>query len=553
MLRSLQISNYALIENLNLDFESGFNIITGETGAGKSIMLGALSLILGERADTKALRNPSAKAVVEARFTAPWHPELVQYCKDNDIEWFDDECIIRREIAPNGRSRAFVNDSPVTLEHLQNIAVHLIDLHSQHQNRLLSSPTFQFGIIDSIAGNSALLEEYSANYQRYRKALRRYHETRRQIQQALADQEYTRFQLAQLDELNPQPDEQAQLERQRDLLANVTEVKAHISSALDALSDGDSNALHLLDTCARHIEELANVLSEAESLPQRLDTVRIELQDIAETLSAFDSGLAADPDELEATEQRLNLMYELEHRHGVESADGLIEIRKKLAAQLRQIDNSTDTLKDLENEARQAKAAARATARLLTEQRRAAAVQFADLLTQTASPLGMKNLLVQVAVDPAELGPNGADTIEFRFAFNKNQTPIPVGAGASGGEISRLMLSIKSIIASRIQLPTIIFDEIDTGVSGKVANQMGQMMADISTNIQVLAITHLPQVAAKGNAHYKVFKFDDEHATHTSVRKLTGEERVDELAQMLSGSAVDDTARAAARSLMQQQ
>lgn len=553
MLRSLQISNYALIENLNLDFESGFNIITGETGAGKSIMLGALSLILGERAETKALRNPAAKAIVEARFTAPWQSDLVQYCKENDIEWFDDECIIRREIAPNGRSRAFVNDSPVTLDHLQNIAVHLIDLHSQHQNRLLSSASFQFGIIDSIAGDSALLEEYAANYQRYRKTLRRYHETRRQIQQALADQEYMRFQLAQLEELNPQPDEHAQLERQRDLLANISEVKEHIVSALDTLSDGDTNALRLLDACARHVEELANVLGEAESLPQRLETVRIELQDIAETLSAFDSDLAADPDELEATEQRLNLMYELEHRHGVDSADGLIEVRKKLAARLKQIDNSTDTLKDLENEARQAKAAARATARQLTEQRRAAAEQFAGLLTDTASPLGMKNLQVQIAVDPAELGPNGADSIEFRFAFNKNQTPIPVGSGASGGEISRLMLSIKSIIASRIQLPTIIFDEIDTGVSGKVANQMGQMMADISQNIQVLAITHLPQVAAKGNAHYKVYKFDDEQATHTSVSKLSEEERIDELAQMLSGSAVDDTARAAARSLMQQQ
>ncbi len=551
MLRSLHISNYALIEKLNLDFESGFNIITGETGAGKSIMLGALSLILGERADTKSLRNPQSKAIVEARFTAPWPPEVQKYCKENDIEWFDDECIIRREIAPNGRSRAFVNDSPVTLDHLQNISLSLIDLHSQHQNRLLSSPAFQFGIIDSIAGNAGLLDEYSSSYLRYRKALRRYHETRRTIQQALADQEYIRFQLAQLDELNPQPEEHIQLERQRELLANISEVKEHIASALDAISDGENNALHQLDVCASHVEELANVLGEAEQLPQRIETLRIELQDIAETLESFDSGLAADPSELEATEQRLNFMYELEHRHGVDSAEGLIEIRKNLSERLKQIDNSTDTLKDLENEARQAKAAARACARRLTDKRREAADHFASLLTETAQPLGMKNLVVQISIDTAELGPNGADAIEFRFAFNKNQTPIPVGAGASGGEISRLMLSIKSIIASRMQLPTIIFDEIDTGVSGKVADQMGQMMADISANIQVLAITHLPQVAAKGDAHYKVFKFDDEQTTHTSVSKLTQDQRIDEIAQMLGGSTVDDAARAAARSLLQ--
>ncbi|MCM1021914.1 MAG: DNA repair protein RecN [Muribaculum sp.] len=551
MLRSLQISNYALIEKLNLEFESGFNIITGETGAGKSIMLGALSLILGERAETKALRNPSVKAVVEAKFTSPWHPILVQYCKDNDIEWFDDECIIRREIAPNGRSRAFVNDSPVTLEHLQNIAIHLIDLHSQHQNRLLSSAEFQFGIIDAIADNAALLEEYSTNYARFRKSLRKYHETRRQIQQMLADQEYLRFQLSQLEELNPQPGEHEQLERQRDLLANITEVKGHITKALDTLSDGETNVIRLLDVCSQHVDELANVVSEAESLPERLEAVNIELQDIAETLATFDSGLTADPAELEQTEHRLNILYELEHRHGVESAEGLIEVRDKLKCQLSRLDNSSDTLKALENEARQAKAAVRATARQLTDKRVQAAKQFSGVLTKTAAPLGMKNLQVQIAIEPAELSANGADSIEFRFAFNKNQTPIPVASGASGGEISRLMLSIKSIIASRIQLPTIIFDEIDTGVSGKVANQMGEMMAAISANIQVLAITHLPQVAAQGNAHYKVYKYDDEQSTHTSVKKLTAEQRVDEIAQMLSGSAIDDAARAAACSLLQ--
>lgn len=552
MLRTLQISNYALIEKLNLDFEPGFNIITGETGAGKSIMLGALSLILGERADTKSLRNPEQKAIIEARFTSPWNSALLQYCRENDIEWFDDECIVRREISPNSRSRAFINDSPVTLEHLQNVAKHLVDIHSQHQNQLLASPHFQLQIIDSIAGNSSLLNEYLLQYNSYRKALRKFHETRKAIQQAASDQEYTRFLLTQLEELAPQPGEQIQLERQRELLANVSEVKEHINNALMAISDGDSNALQLIGAATSHTEELAGVLTEAEQLPERLEPVRIELQDIAETLSSFDSALSADPDELEAVENRLNRIYELEHRHNVESTESLIEIKKKLSGQLSQIENSEETLQELEKEARGARALARNTAKEITRKRNDAAKLFAGKLLETASPLGMQNLRVEIAIEPAELSATGADTVEFKFAFNKNQPLMPVNAGASGGEISRLMLSIKTIIASYMQLPTIIFDEVDTGVSGKIADQMGRMMSEISNRIQVMAITHLPQVAAKGNAHYKVYKFDDEQATHTSVKKLLPDERIDEIAVMLSGSIVDETARAASISLLKQ-
>lgn len=550
MLKSLHISNYALIDTVDISFHHGFNTITGETGAGKSIMLGALSLILGGRADLKAVRDSGKKSVIEASFEVSKYPKLKEYCLDNDIEWDDTLCILRREIAPAGRSRAFINDSPVTLDLLSHVAMQLVDIHSQHQNQLLTSDEFQLRVIDNLAGNGELLSEYSRRYAAYRNTLKRLHDTKKLIEQNRNDEDFTRFQLEQLDELGLTDGEQEQLEHDRDILSNITDIKTTLSGALDSLSEGTHNALGLLAETSDYCEELSQYLEDSDNISERLETVRIELRDIAETLSAYDQEFQADPEELEAIESRLNTIYSLQQKHRVSTVGELITLREELRDKLDKLENSTFTIEELEKEARRAKAAAKQLALELSQRRSEEAARLEETLRETAMPLGMKNLRTQVKVSQGELTPTGMDKVEFLFAFNKNQPLMPVGGTASGGEISRLMLSIKAIIATKMQLPSIIFDEVDTGVSGDVANRMGAMMQDISRNIQVITITHLPQVAAKGNAHFKVYKEDDDEATHTRIRELNADDRVDELAVMLSGSKVDEAARANARSLL---
>lgn len=550
MLESLHISNYALIDNLDIDFHNGFNIITGETGAGKSIILGALSLILGGRADTKVIRNNEKKSVIEAIFSIKDYPSLKKICDDNDIEWDNLQCILRREIAPNGRSRAFVNDSPVSLSQLSDIAIQLVDIHSQHQNLLLASPDYQLNIIDNLAGNNDRLKEYHQLYQEYVNAVRQLKETRRAIEKGVADEDFTRFQLEQLEEINLVAGEQEDLEREREILSNMTSIKETLYSALEALTNGKSNVLSLLSSAVDDCEDLENVLEDENNLTERLETARIEIQDIAETLSQYDSNLNADPQELEKIEDRLNKIYSLEHKHKVSTVDELIAIRDNLQKRLNAIDNSDYAIEQLEKQARQAYKIALSAAKEISKHRQEKAISFAKLLKERALPLGMKNLQCEIKITPIEISSTGIDKIEFLFAFNKNQQLMPVGNTASGGEISRLMLSIKTIIADKMQLPSIIFDEVDTGVSGDIANSMGEMMQSIARNIQVLAITHLPQVASKGNNHYKVFKEDDETSTLTRIKELSIEERVDELALMLSGSTINEAARANARSLL---
>lgn len=550
MLESLHISNYALIDNLDIDFHNGFNIITGETGAGKSIILGALSLILGGRADTKVIRNNEKKSVIEAIFSIKDYPSLKKVCTDNDIEWDDLQCILRREISPNGRSRAFVNDTPVSLSQLSEIAIQLVDIHSQHQNLLLSSPDYQLNIIDNLAGNNDKLKEYNQLYQNYVNALRQLKETRRTIEKGIADEDFTRFQLEQLEEMNLIAGEQEDLEREREILSNMTSIKETLFSALEALSDGKNNALSLLSRAVDDCEKLDSVLEDENNLTERLETARIEIQDIAETLSQYDNNLNADPQELERIEDRLNKIYSIEHKHKVSTVDELIALRDSLHKRLEAIDNSDYAIEQLEKQVRQTYTMALSVAKEISKHRQDEAILFAKLLKERALPLGMKNLQCEIKITPIEISSTGIDKIEFLFAFNKNQQLMPVGNTASGGEISRLMLSIKTIIADKMQLPSIVFDEVDTGVSGDIANSMGKMMQSISRNIQVLAITHLPQVASKGNHHYKVFKEDDETSTLTRIKELSIEERVDELALMLSGSTINEAARANARSLL---
>lgn len=551
MLEFLHISNYALIDKVDINFHPGFNIITGETGAGKSIMLGALSLLMGGRADTKVVRDTERKSVIEAIFIVKGYNHLKKYCLSNDIEW-DDRCILRREISPQGRSRAFINDSPVSLTQLQGVAIQLVDIHSQHQNQLLTSPEYQLRIIDSLAGNGELLHEYSHKYAVYRKAVRELHDTRQAMERGHADEDFLRYQLEQLEDAQLVPGEQADLERDRDLLANMSDIKEHLFHSIEALQNGDENALSLISDASEQIERLDGTLDDAGSLFERLESARIEIQDIAETLEAYDRDMNADPAELERIEERLNLIYTLQQKHKVDSIEALIALRDSLSSKLEALDNSTMTLDELETAAKHARKAALETAQAISARRMKEAANFAAELKDRALPLGMKNLRCEIAVTKGELSETGIDKVEFLFAFNKNQPLLPVGGTASGGEISRLMLSIKSIIASKMQLPSIIFDEIDTGVSGDVANRMGEMMQSISKSIQVMAITHLPQVAAKGTSHFKVFKEDLEDATITRVKELSAEERIDELAVMLSGSATDTAARANAVSLLKQ-
>ncbi len=551
MISRLHIENYALIDSLDIEFTPGLNIITGETGAGKSIMLGALSLLIGERAAVKAISVPDRKSIVEAEFKVQGHENLSLWATDNDIDWDNETCILRRELLPGGRSRAFINDTLVNLSQLGEVGRQLIDIHSQNQNQLLAKPEYQLQIIDSIGDTKAILEQYKIEYSEWKKAEKDLATARKTLQENRADEEFIRFRLSQLDEAQLVAGEQDELESERELQANMTQIKQTLTNALDALINGEHAVLTTIDKAVDATDELSELLENATELSKRLETARIEIQDIAETLEDYDANLGADPAALEQIEERLGKLYSLEQRHRVDTVEELITIRDNLRNRLELITDGDVTVDELAIAEVSKKNAAIATADRLTRLRKKAAENFAKELYDFASPLGMPNLSCEIVVEPtSELMPTGADRIEFLFAFNKNQPPCPVRGAASGGEVSRLMLSIKAIVVGKLQLPAIIFDEVDTGVSGDIANRMGHMMLDISNQLQVITITHLPQVAAKGESHYKVYKEDDTLTTHTRIRRLTDEERIGELALMLSGSATDEAAIANAKSLL---
>lgn len=553
MLQTLSISNYALIDRVEIDFTAGFNVITGETGAGKSIMLGALSLLLGGRADTRTVTDQSRKSVIEADFLLESdYPGLRALCVENDIDWDGKHCLLRREIsAAGGRSRAFVNDSPVALSRLRDVALHLIDIHSQHQNQLLAQPSFQLDVIDALAGNAGRLEEYRRRYEAFKAAVKRLKVTQKKLELSRENEEYTRYQLARIDELNLSPGEQQELERQREVATNISSLKSGLRRVIAALSDendeGVISRLHEAEAASATVVSLLG-----EEVTSRLESTRIEIEDILSTFTAADEDLQSDPRLLEEIEQRLSAIYDLQRRHKVETVEELIAIAESLRSRLTVIDNGDEEVSHLRAEARRLRALALEQAAQLSEARHEAASQLRDELLRVARPLGMKNLDVDIRVSPADISSTGTDHVDFLFSFNKNQPLTTVAGVASGGEISRLMLSVKTIIASHMRLPSIIFDEIDTGVSGEVAGRMGAMMRQMASDIQVIAITHLPTVAAKGASHFKVYKYDDETSTHTAIRRLSDDERVDELAMMLSGDSAGAEARAAAASLMKE-
>lgn len=552
MIESLHISNYALIDNVDIEFANGLNIITGETGAGKSIMLGALSMLLGGRADTKVVTDPSRKSTIEAVMHVQDNINLKEWCKTNGVEWNDDDRIIlRREVSPTGRSRAFVNDMPVNLTTLGEVSRQLVDIHSQHQNLLLATPEFQLEIIDSMTDNRSELKEYGTAYDKYRTALKAYAVAKRLTAKGRDDEEEMRSQLEKIDSLRLTDGEQEELERERDTLENISRLKESLAAIADALGNESDGACETLRRAYDEADSLTDYLTESEDLSERLESCRLEVEDIRQTFESIDDSLSPDPRRLVAVEERLDAIYELERHHRVDTVKQLIDIAENLRTTLSTLDNSDFRLKELEEAARGARKEALRLARSISEKRKAQCEAFAVTLRETAMPLGMKNLVVKMALTHTnDLTPTGIDNVEMRVAFNKNQEPMTVSATASGGEISRLMLSVKSIIASKMELPTIIFDEIDTGVSGEIADRMGLMMLEIAGNMQVVAITHLPQVAAKGQAHFKVYKEDDESSTHTRMRRLDDTAREHEIAVMLSGATVNDAALANARSLL---
>lgn len=551
MLKSLHISNYALISSIDIDFASGLNIITGETGAGKSIMLGALGLILGARADTKSIRDISRKTVVEARFGISDFPVVNNLLRDSeyDVDIDTDECILRREITSRGGSRAFINDTPVNLQLLRSVALQLIDIHSQHQNLLLSDPDYQLSIIDSLAGISDLKSRYTVAYDKYRATLKQYTSLRDMLTRNRSEEEYLAFQLQQLEELKLMPGEQSDLEARRDKLSNITAIRDNVETALTALNSPVS-VTSALGKSIEAISRLSDIYSESDSIVGRLETVRIEVRDILDTLSEYDSTLIADPVELQSIEERLSAIYSLQARHNVETVEQLIDIKTALRQKLDAIEGGDDKLLELEDKARQAKKDAVLIAREISARRRETARQFAEELCRRACPLGMNNLRCEIQLNTGKLTPTGIDVIDFMFAFNKNQPLMSVGKTASGGEISRVMLVVKSIVAEAMNLPTIIFDEVDTGVSGDIARRMGDVMLAISAKTQVITITHLPQIAARGVVHFKVFKSDDATSTTTYIKVLDRSERIAELAMMISGDPDNAHARNTAGELL---
>lgn len=546
MLKHLHISNYALISSLDIDFYAGLNIITGETGAGKSIMLGALSLLFGARADAKTLNNDTRKAIVEAEFTNP--PQILRpIFEENGMEWNSESCIIRREIAANGRSRSFVNDTPANLGILKEIAPLLVEIHSQNQNRLLAKADFQRDIIDSLAANTPLLDEYALKYNKLRSALKDLKATRQQLKDSADNAEFIRFQLSRLEKVNPLPNEEEELEQRHESLADNIKTKTLLLQA-DTLLNADNGIIPSLS----RLENLADDLSSEipENIHERLRYVAAELSDIKADFSALNESLTVFPDELVAIENRLEEISDLKKHFKVDTASQLEALQKQLSASLDNLLNAPAIIAQKEQTARMALNDARAIATDISRRRKEAAQKFALDLQLLAKPLGMDNLQCVINVTPTDINASGIDKVEFLFAFNKNQKPVPVEESASGGEVSRLMLCIRSLIAKSLELPTMLFDEIDTGVSGKVAVRMGEIMLQSAEHFQTIVITHLPQIASKGEHHFKVYKTDDETATHTHIAELTPQQRIDELTVMLGGDPGLEAARRNAEELL---
>ena len=550
MLRNLHIRNYALIESLDLDFAEGFSVITGETGAGKSILLGAIGLLTGQRAETAAIRTGAAKCIVEGTFDIAGYG-LEELFEENEIE-YDAECIVRREIAATGKSRAFINDTPVSLAILKQLGERLIDIHSQHQNLLLNNEAFQLGVLDTLSTDKSVKDQYVEAYRHYREVSAELDKLRPQLTGDQGDEDYIRFQLQQFDEWRLQEGEQEELEQELEVLTHAEEIKEglyRISAALNGDEGGQTSALRSTTSALR---SLINIYPAAEEWHERMESLYIELKDIADEVADAEERLTFDPERQAWVEARLDTIYTAQQKHRVSSIAELLEIEQRFRDTLDRIDESAERITAMEQQKETAYAALMEAGTKLTAQRSQVGVAFEKDIVARLIELGMPNTRFAVSISPRrQPDATGVDSVAFLFSANKNAALQNIAEVASGGEISRIMLSLKSIIAAAKALPTLIFDEIDTGVSGTIAARMADIMADIANHgRQVISITHLPQIAAKGAAHYKVYKEDTADATVSHIRPLTTDERISELAQMMSAGTLTEAALNNAREML---
>ncbi|MDR0661083.1 MAG: DNA repair protein RecN [Prevotellaceae bacterium] len=550
MLRSVSIENYALIDKLNIEFDKGLSIITGETGAGKSILLGALSLILGQRADTSSLKDKEKSCVVEGIFSIEGYG-LEPLFAENDLD-YDANSTFRRIINPNGKSRAFINDIPVTLSVLKEITDKLIDIHSQHQNLLIANTGFQLWIVDLLADNTELLKTYKDVYSSYKRTIASLNGLRQQHEQSKADYDYLLFQLNQLEEVKLQENEQGKLEVELKLLTHAEEIKSGYSRAAAILASDEMGVSQLLHETTQTIHRLIPLSPNAEELAKRVESTRIEIQDIANEVERLEEAITFSPERQAAVEERLDTIYSLEQKHRVSSVRELLELRDSLQEKINAIVSFDEQLETLEKEKRQKEEVVCRLANQLTEKRKKVLPEVESRIIEMLRTLGIPNATFKTVYSELDSHTqSGSSSISFLFSANKEVAPQDISRVASGGEMSRLMLSLKSLVAQSGKLPTIIFDEIDTGISGEVADKMGQLISQLAQKNQVINITHLPQVASKGNAHYVVYKEDSASSTRTRIRKLNDEERVMEIAKMLSGSSVTEAAINNARVLLE--
>jgi DNA repair protein RecN (Recombination protein N) len=543
MLKSLYIKKYALIDSLEIDFESGFSVITGETGAGKSIILGALSLILGQRADIKTIKQGESKCVIEGAFNVSAY-DLKEFCEEKGIEYDPDSYILRREVLSTGKSRAFINDSPVGLNDLKELGSQLIDIHSQHQNLLLADSRFQMQVVDALAGNKNFLKEYQQAYHQYKYAEKALEDLKDQVRKSKEEEDYLRFQHDSLQEAALQEEEQEELERELEILNHAEDIKSSLYRVHTLLSEDERGIVSGLKESLSISRSLDKVYQRAEEISQRLETAYIDMKDLSSDMERLVEDVEFNPERLTFIEARLDLIYTLQKKYHLSSVEELLSLYGDLAQTLANIESSDQQVDALTKEVQTKYEKMLELAKDLTNRRMSVSKKIETELEQKASYLGMPNIRFKCDVI-AEDSPNiyGMDSIQFQFSANKNVPLQPVANIASGGEISRIMLCLKSMIAGATALPTIIFDEIDTGVSGEIADKMGQVMLEFGQKMQVISITHLPQIAAKGKTHYKVYKSDDRNDfTTTKLAMLSDKDRLDEIARMLSGSVVTEAA-----------
>ena len=552
MLKQLYIKNFTLIDELDIDFQSGFSVVTGETGAGKSIILGAIGLLLGNRADAKLLKAGEERCVIEAHFDLRRY-ELEPFFKENDIDYDANDCIVRREVNASGKSRAFVNDTPVSLTMMRELGEQLVDIHSQHQNLLLSKEDFQRSVVDIIAADKAMLDEYRQKFHDFRQAEKDYEIFREEVAKNQQSADFMRFQLNELLDARLQDDEQEQLEQQRDTMSHAEDIKSVLYEAETTLSDDENGIVSRTQKIARQMGELARFYPTANDLSERLSTCHIELKDIADEIGKELENIDFDPRQLDSINQRLDLIYSLQKKHQATTMAELIAIRDDLNQKLSHIENSDEELALLRQKANALQQESQAKAKKLTALRTKAARQVEKEVLERLILLGIPNVRFKIELSEKPLSADGADKIVFLFSANKSTPMQPVSEVASGGEIARVMLSLKAMISGAVKLPTIIFDEIDTGVSGRVAEQMAHIMREMGENDrQVVSITHLPQIAATGTTHYKVSKNETKNGTKTTMKRLSDTERIEEIAQMLSGSKITEAAIENAKQLLNQ-